>query len=317
MSTIVNPNFRKAQRAQSKASILIQGLSGSGKSGLALMIGLTLSEDTGWDGVYGVDTENRSLDLFEGIRTHLGQPFGEFNKYDLVKAKGYAPSNYVAIKEAARNAGAKVFISDSITHAWQGKGGVLRLVSKFTAQSSKGNSYAAWGEPEVMDERDCIYELIRDADIHMISTVRVKEKFEMVTGEGLKSLGEQLQQMPDLKYEPDLVIEMIQAGTTTGQPPIGKIIKSRYAIFEKDATYEFDEATLNQLKEYLQEGADPEIMKEAQRQEYLLELKNILDNKPSKRTLWTILKEEQGLTDVPLDDMTLEQARRMFGLLVS
>ena len=57
--------FRKATRQKLKASIMIEGLQGSGKSGLALILAKALTED--WDKIYAIDTENRSLDLFQGI----------------------------------------------------------------------------------------------------------------------------------------------------------------------------------------------------------------------------------------------------------
>ena len=44
-------NWRSAERQQSKASILIEGLSGNGKSGLALALGYTLAGGD-WSKVY-------------------------------------------------------------------------------------------------------------------------------------------------------------------------------------------------------------------------------------------------------------------------
>ena len=55
--------FEKATRQQSKASILIEGLSGKGKSGLALILGYYLSGEN-WEKVFDIDTENNSIQLF-------------------------------------------------------------------------------------------------------------------------------------------------------------------------------------------------------------------------------------------------------------
>ena len=63
-------SFRDATRQQAKASILIEGLSGRGKSGLALMLAYALAGKD-WTKVYAIDTENRSLDLFEGLTMNL------------------------------------------------------------------------------------------------------------------------------------------------------------------------------------------------------------------------------------------------------
>ena len=78
--------FRKAARQKLTASIMIEGLQGSGKSGLALLIARALTDD--WNKIYAIDTENRSLDLFEGIKMNTGDPFGEFNKVDLTIEDG-------------------------------------------------------------------------------------------------------------------------------------------------------------------------------------------------------------------------------------
>ena len=87
-------NFRDATRQQAKASILIEGLSGRGKSGLALLLGYALAGKD-WSKVYAIDTENRSLDLFEGINMSNGAKCEPFKKVDLLPAHGYAPSNYL------------------------------------------------------------------------------------------------------------------------------------------------------------------------------------------------------------------------------
>lgn len=310
------PNFAPVTRAQSKASIAIQGLSGRGKSGLALMIGVVLAGGD-WSKVYGLDTENRSLNLFEGLTTHLGGTFGRFNKFDLLRTHGYKPSHYLAAKEAAIKAGALVFIQDSITHAWNGPGGVLQMVSKAEAENSKVNKFNAWGVPEIMYEKDSIFEMIRDSEIHMITTVRLKEKFELVTGEGIKSLGEQQIMMPDLKYEPDLVLDMVHSGTTTGRLPRARVIKSRYAIFAEGETYDFSQEMLEQLRDYLAEGADPAIMIEQQRVEFINEIKQILDGSASKRTVWEIYKAEYGVAEVPLNELSLDVARRLLSRLLN
>lgn len=316
MAQLKGIDFREATRSQAKASIVIQGLSGKGKSGLALLLAYTLA-GADWSKVFANDTENRSLDLFEGIRMNTGDQFGKFKKFDLLSTHGYRPSNYVAIKEAAKQAGAEVFINDSITHCWQGKGGVLQLVAAKEAASTKLNKYNAWGEPEVAAEKDAIYELIRDPEMHMISTVRVKEKFDIVQGEGLKSLGEQQQQMPDLKYEPDLVLDMVQSGNTSGRAPSAKVIKSRYAIFSEGEVYTFDQDTLAALKQYLEEGVDPEILLEQQRQDFIKEIKATLDASPSKLTLWSLLKTEIGHADTPLEEMSLDILRKLLGQLIN
>ena len=73
--------FRKVERQKVKASIMIEGLQGTGKSGLALAIAKVLSKD--WSKIYAIDTENQSLDLFDGIKLSTGEEVKDFNKVDL------------------------------------------------------------------------------------------------------------------------------------------------------------------------------------------------------------------------------------------
>ena len=309
------PQFTEVTRAQSKASVVIQGLSGKGKSGLALMMGLILAGDD-WSKVYCLDTENRSLNLFEGLATHTGDKFGKFKKFDLLRIHGYKPSYYIASKEAAKAQGGLVFIQDSITHAWNGTGGVLQMVDQKASANTKVNKYNAWGDPEVVAEKDSLYEMIRDPEIHIICTVRLKEKFELITGQGFKSLGEQQIQMPDLKYEPDLVLDMVHSGTTTGRAPQAIVVKSRYAIFSEGETYEFTREVLEQLRDYLAEGADPAIIMEQQRQEFIAEVKSILDGNTSKQTVWQIYKTEMGYEATPLEELPLAVVRKLLSRIL-
>jgi hypothetical protein len=60
---------------------------------------------------------------------------------------------------------------------------------------------AARGDPEVMAEKNRLLEIMRDPRIHVITTVRVKEKFDYETDSAgkktLVSLGEQQIQQAD------------------------------------------------------------------------------------------------------------------------
>jgi hypothetical protein len=311
--------FRDATRVQAKACIVIEGLSGSGKTGLALMIGKTLA-DNDWQKVYAVDTENKSMDLYTGLRMHTGETVAPFRKLDLLASYGYAPTNYLICKENAINAGALAFINDSISHMWQMEGGVLQRVTAIEQANRSVNKFSAWGTDEIVAEKNAIYNVTRDSRIHVISTVRIKEKSTLADVDGktkVVSLGEQEIFMPDFKYEPDLVLRMIRPGSPKGTPPAAEVIKTRYAIFELGETYSFTEELLNQLKVYLTEGADPTQLLEQQRLELITATQQILDTNPSKATMFPILKEQQGLKDTKLVDMTLEQVRLLLGIIIN
>jgi hypothetical protein len=110
---------------------------------------------------------------------------------------------------------------------------------------------------------------------------------------------------------------MVSPGGIDGAPPVAEVIKTRYVIFKKGETYQFTESLLMQLKAYLQEGADPALLQEQQRQELILATKNILDSNQSKATMFPVLKEQIGVKDIPLVDLPLDTIRTLFGILIN
>lgn len=320
MSTI-NPmfNFSTVSREQSKASILIEGLSGKGKSGLALLLGHYLSGN--WEDVFVIDTENNSVQLFADINSSAGMKFENFKVGNFTPDMKYKPSNYALFKEAALQAGAKVVINDSISHAWSYEGGILDRISelKKTNKRYERDSYAAWGDDEIVSEKQKLYQLFRDHRCHVISTVRVKEKMEYDKDDNgktiLRSLGEQEIMQADIKYEPDLVLQMVSAGRATGDTikhPVAKVIKSRYVILEEGETYEFTPALCMQIKAYLEEGTSPEELLEKQRLEYVEYIKEYLDAHPNAVAIWKVAKEDAGFKDTPLTEMPLKALKPIF-----
>lgn len=308
--------FRKATRQKAKASILIEGLQGTGKSGLALVIAKALTDD--WSKVYAIDTENKSLDLFAGIKNHTGEKFGDFNKVDLTAEDGYEPSHYMALKEEAINAGADVVIMDSITHMWTGKGGLLDSVAE--AQNAGLDNYRSWGTDKNRSEKSILTNSVRDSRVHMISTVRLKEKFGLEYDEArgknkVVSLGDQEVQQDGLKYEPDLVLKMISPGSTNGTNPVVEVIKSRYAIFTQGDQVEITEEILKQLRAYLDEGVDPDVLIQEQKDEVINNIKEYCNN-TTRKSVWKSLKDSSGYT-CKIEDMPLDVLKSLYRRLTA
>ena len=308
--------FRKVERQKVKASIMIEGLQGTGKSGLALAIAKVLSKD--WSKIYAIDTENQSLDLFDGIKLSTGEEVKDFNKVDLTVDDGFAPSNYMKLREAAIADGAEVVIMDSISHMWNRKGGLLDKVSEAQAQGL--DSYSSWGIDENRKEKELIFDLVRSPKAHIITTVRDKEKFGMEFDETrgknkVVSLGEQQVQQEGLKYEPDLVLRMISAGAPDGTAPVAEVLKSRYTILRVGEEYEFTAELLEQLRQYLAEGADPETILKAQKEEVMKAIKEYCTT-PARKSIWKSLKESAGFNG-KLEDMPLETMKQLYRQLIA
>lgn len=315
------PTFVDAERLQCKASIMIEGLTGKGKSGLALAIGYILAGGK-WEKVFHIDTENKSANLFVGIPFSLGGQVGKFKVGQLTEDIGYKPTNYLIYRDVAKKAGAAVVIEDSISHAWMYKGGLLDMVNEAARKnpnSLKIDKYAAWRDEEVVAEKQKLLTLIRDPDVHVITTVRVKEKFEYVDtdkGRKLESLGEQQIQQEDLKYEPDLVLHMISAGTAK-KHPVARVVKSRYPMVIEGETYEFTPELILQIKAYLEEGADPLQLLEQQRQDYIQAVTEYLNSHPNAKPIWDVMKKDAGHGDTKLTDIPLGILKKLYITLTS
>ena len=313
------PKVYDAERYNVKASIMLEGLSGSGKTGLALAIANGLAGND-WQSIGLVDTENKSANLYGGMLLNTGETVGKFKKVDLTEDDGYAPLNYVACINEFIRLGCKACVLDSTTHAWLRTGGVLDLVNKIEAAGNRGGKFNAWGQEEVVANKNALFEMIRNSNIHVISTVRVKEKFTLATDEtgrsAVKSLGEQQQTQEGLKYEPDLVLHMVSPGSSTSHPKV-QVIKTRYPMFIKDDIVEMTPELIKQIKDFLEEGADPTVLLEQQRIEYMNGIKEYVTNNPTQKVIYNEIKKQQGYADVKLKDIDLNGVKTLYLMLTS
>ena len=121
----------------------------------------------------------------------------------------------------------------------------------------------------------------------------------------------------DLKYEPDLVLRMVSPGTPDGDAPMARVEKTRYAILRKGQVYAFTAELLKQLREYLDEGADPAVLIERQRADYITSLNDLLKGDTSKQTAFRMLRNAKQIpADMKLADMPLELLQEFYKQLV-
>lgn len=260
--------------------------------------------------------------MFAGIDSSAGVKFGQFKHGNFTPDLKYKPSHYQAFKETALEAGAEVVINDSISHAWTYEGGILQMIAELKKSNKRyeRDSYAAWGDDSIVEEKQKLFQLFRDHRCHMIATVRVKEKMEYQFNESkgkneMVSLGEQEIMQADVKYEPDLVLRMVSPGRATGKEiihPKAEVVKSRYVILEEGETYEFTPSLCKDLVSYLNEGTSPDEILEKQRIEYTTSIREFLDNHQSKLNVWNVIKEDAGVKDTKLEDLPLDILKKLF-----
>jgi hypothetical protein len=185
------------------------------------------------------------------------------------------------------------------------------------------DNYRVWGEPEVSAEKQALIDVIRDHRCHVITTVRVKEKFDMQYNADKQknevvSIGEQQLQQEGLKYEPDLVLHMVSPGSgSTSKNPQATVIKSRYAIFTEGETYEFTPQLCEQLRQYLAEGVSIDELLEQQRKDYVEAIKVVLDTNASAKTIWNVLKEDAGVKDTKLTEIPLPVLKHLYSQIIA
>lgn len=158
-------NIQKAERKKAKIKLGLQGPSGSGKTYSALLLAYGLTDD--WRKVVVIDTENKSANLY----AHLG----EYNVLHLQAP--FNPENYIQAIRHCISAGMEVIIIDSISHEWEGSGGILDTHSQMT-----GNSFTAWAK--LTPRHNAFVQEILQSPVHILATIRAKQDYVLVDKNG-------------------------------------------------------------------------------------------------------------------------------------
>jgi hypothetical protein len=153
--------LRQATRTKAKIRLGLSAVSGGGKTYSAIKIAKGLSAGN-LSKVAIIDTENGSADLY----AHLG------NYNVLTLHPPYTPERYVECIKSCEEAGMEVIIVDSITHEWNGKGGILEIHSSMT-----GNSFTNWSSLTPRHQK--FIDAILQSKCHVITTVRRKQDYDL------------------------------------------------------------------------------------------------------------------------------------------
>jgi len=197
-------NVVEAQREQVPALIALWGFSDSGKTYSALTLARGLVGPKGKIGI--IDTENRRAKYYSG-------KFGGFKHLDLQPP--FTPERYTAALDAMIKAGVQAVVVDSMSHVWEGEGGVLEQ-----ADASTVNGLMKWKAPKMAYMR-MVNRMLR-SPIHVIFCLRAKEKYIQV-GQGRQAKIELAGQEPicgkRFVYEMTVSAHM-ESGTRTPLAPV-------------------------------------------------------------------------------------------------
>ena len=150
--------LEQASRKRAKIKMALQGPSGSGKTYSALLVAFGLCND--WTKVAVIDTENHSAELY----SHLGQ----YNTVELTAP--FAPEKYIEAINLCDKAEMQVIIIDSISHEWEGIGGILDVHGNMA-----GNSFMNWSK--LTPRHNAFIQAILQSSSHIIGTIRSKQDY--------------------------------------------------------------------------------------------------------------------------------------------
>lgn len=230
----------KATRTKTKIKLGISGTSGSGKTYSALLLAKGLTKS--WDKIAVIDTENGSADLY----AHLG----EYSTLTL--APPYMPETYIEAIEVCEKAGMEVIIIDSMSHEWDGKGGILEQHSAMT-----GNSFTNWSK--LTPRHNAFIDKILQSPVHIICTMRSKQDYVLNEKDGKQvpqKVGLKAITREGVDYEFTLVFDIDIKHKATAS-------KDRTGLFMDKPEFVIDEKTGKMIKDWTEQGVDtPKPVKE-------------------------------------------------------
>lgn len=165
--------IERAIREKTYTLTSIAGPSGSGKTYSALLYARGLVGSSGKIGF--IDTENKRSRFYADVA-------GGFDVIDLEPP--FTASRYIEAIKAFEAAGYKAIVIDSISHEWEGSGGVLEQAEAIEEKTKRAGLHC-WQKPKAAHKK-LMNELLQTR-AHLVFCCRVKEKVVQVKGAGGKT----------------------------------------------------------------------------------------------------------------------------------
>ena len=226
--------LRQAERRQAKIKMGLQAPSGAGKTYSALLLAYGLIND--WSKIAVIDTENHSADLY----AHLG------NYKVLALEQPFSPERYIQAIEVCEKAGMEAIIIDSISHEWEGVGGILDIHG-----AMMGNSFTNWAK--VTPRHNAFVQKLLQSSSHIIATIRSKQDYVLSEKNGKmvpEKIGLKGVTREGLDYEFTIVLELDLKHQATAT-------KDRTQLFMDKPSFIITPDTGKTIKAWCESGAAP------------------------------------------------------------
>lgn len=227
--------IKKATRQKQKIKILLGGVSGSGKTMSALKLARGMVDS--WGKICVIDTENESAALY----SHLGG-FSIIPFY-----APYSPERYIEALGVAQDQGFEVIIIDSITHEWDGRGGILDIMDLMKDK----NSFAKW--KKLTPRHNAFVDAVISAKTHIIATTRVKSDYVLSDKNGKQvpeKVGMKSITRDGVEYEFTLALDLDLRHLATSS-------KDRTSLFADIDPFVINEATGEAIIDWCNQGTEP------------------------------------------------------------
>ena len=212
----------------------LQAPSGAGKTYSALLLAYGLIND--WSKIAVIDTENHSADLY----AHLG------NYQVLAFEQPFSPERYIQAIEVCEKAGMEVIILDSISHEWEGVGGILDIHG-----AMMGNSFTNWAK--VTPRHNAFVQKLLQSSSHIIATIRSKQDYVLSEKNGKmvpEKIGLKGVTREGLDYEFTIVLELDLKHQATAT-------KDRTQLFMDKPSFIITPDTGKTIRQWCESGAAP------------------------------------------------------------
>lgn len=163
-------NIRKAERAGARLVIGIDAISGDGKTYSALQLAWGLA-DYDASKIGFLDTENRRGSLYADVLKDQSGKVHEFYIADLDAP--FTPERYASAIKEWQAAGIKVLVIDSVTHEYEGEGGVQEI-AEIDPRTKEKRKLPAWQTAKARHK--VFMNALLQSDMHIICCIRSREK---------------------------------------------------------------------------------------------------------------------------------------------